>query len=219
MRGDWVNMQSLTDRRKDKQICMHDREIGRQMEGGKDRNKFTDITGVGLCQRACVDSRCECTRACARRWGGGLRTREWRIVIWYTEKPSCAETGHSDGLSYITQTRTHARPCTHRLAWALKERNCHDGQRSAGLAHVSSRCNWSFEPPLWCPGFFLAKKSAFNKAVQHLPLTRFSHSSLYLRCHVPWNGRHRARWRSGQSECRAGTFRPRSLAAICPGWK
>lgn len=46
MRGDWVNMQSLTDRRKDKQICMHDREteIGRQME----RGKFSDITGVGL---------------------------------------------------------------------------------------------------------------------------------------------------------------------------
>lgn len=55
-------MQSLTDRRKDKQICMHDREpeIGRQMEGGKDRSKFTDITAVGLCRRACVGSRCEC---------------------------------------------------------------------------------------------------------------------------------------------------------------
>lgn len=162
MRGDWVNMQSLTDRRKDKQICMHDREIGRQMEGGKDRSKFTDITGVGLGQRACVDSRCECRRACARQ-EGGLRTRQWRIVIWYTEKPSCAETGHSDGLSYITQTRTHARPCTHRLPWALKERKCHYGQRSAGLAHVSSCCNGSFEPPLWCASS--SQKSAFNKAV------------------------------------------------------
>ena len=34
MRGDWVNMQILTDRSKDKQICMHDSEmqIGRHME-------------------------------------------------------------------------------------------------------------------------------------------------------------------------------------------
>lgn len=65
-------MQSLTDRRKDKQICMHDREteIGRQMERGKDRSKFNDITGVGLCQHACVESRCECTRACAGQKGG-----------------------------------------------------------------------------------------------------------------------------------------------------
>lgn len=70
-------MQSLSDRRKDKQICMHDREteIGRQMERGKDRSKFSDITGVGLCQHACVESRCECTRA----WGGqkgGLRAMQ-----------------------------------------------------------------------------------------------------------------------------------------------
>lgn len=138
MRGDWVNMQRLTDRRKDKQICMHDREteIGRQMERGKDRSKFTDITGVGLCRRACVGSRCECTRACAAR-EGGLRTMQWRLVIWNTEKPSCAETGQSDGLGYITQTHT-----------CMKEHNCHYRQRSAGLVHVSSRCNC--KPPLWC---------------------------------------------------------------------
>lgn len=54
MRADWVNMQSLADRRKDEHIRMHDREteIGRQMERGKDRSKFTDITGPGLCRRA-----------------------------------------------------------------------------------------------------------------------------------------------------------------------
>lgn len=69
MRGDWVNMQSLTDRRKDKQICMHDREIGRQMEGGKDRSKFTDITGVGLCQRALIVDASVRERAPGRREG------------------------------------------------------------------------------------------------------------------------------------------------------
>lgn len=66
-------MQSLTDKSKGKQICMHDREaeMGRQMERerGKKRSKFTDIIGVGLCQHACVESRCECTGACAVQEG------------------------------------------------------------------------------------------------------------------------------------------------------
>lgn len=36
---------------------------------GKKRSEFTDIIGVGLCQHACVESRCECTGACARQEG------------------------------------------------------------------------------------------------------------------------------------------------------
>ncbi len=67
-------MQSLTDRSKDKQICMHDRESERDREADGEGGKFSDITGVGLCQRACVESRCECTRACARQ-KGGLRAK------------------------------------------------------------------------------------------------------------------------------------------------
>lgn len=69
-------MQSLTDRSRGKQICMHDREskIRAQMERGKERSKFNDITGVGLCQCACGESRCECTEACAGQ-KGGLRAK------------------------------------------------------------------------------------------------------------------------------------------------
>lgn len=72
MRVDRLNMQSLTDRRQGKQICMHDREteIGKQMEREGRRSKFNDITGVGLCQHACVESRSECTGACAGQKGG-----------------------------------------------------------------------------------------------------------------------------------------------------
>lgn len=80
MRGDWVNMQSLTDRRKDKQIRMHDRETerGRQMERGKDRSKFTDITGV-----VCVSGHASIVDVSVRErtaggWvgGGGGRCRD-----------------------------------------------------------------------------------------------------------------------------------------------
>lgn len=50
-------------------------EADGERERDKERSKFNDITGVGLCQRACVESGCECTRACAGQ-KGGLRAKQ-----------------------------------------------------------------------------------------------------------------------------------------------
>lgn len=69
-------MQSLTDRSKGKQICMHDR-MGRDGEADGAREAKTEANSVTSLESvcACVESRCECTRACAGQ-EGGLRAKQ-----------------------------------------------------------------------------------------------------------------------------------------------